>query len=397
MRRSRPSLLVVVQRYGDVAGGAEAHARMLVQRLRKHVDVEVATTTARDYWTWDGDQFLPGEDAVDDVVVHRFPVRGGRARDFRVREWHAQDPNRSLADERAFLRAQGPVVPDLLEFLFQRGRDFDHVLFFTYIYYPTVYGLPLVPERAVLVPTAHDEWALRLTAYRALFHAARAIAFNSAEERELVHRLFANRRIPHEVVGVGVDAAADASAERFRAKHGLEGPLLFYLGRIVESKGCDQLFEFFARWKDEDRARRATLVVAGRAEMAIPRRDDVRHLGYLADDEKFDAYAACDAFVLPSPMESLSIVTLEAWAMGKPVVCREVCDVVREMSRRANAGLWYRTYPEFAEVLDLVFSNRALGERLGDNGRAFVGRTYTWPIVVEKYLDLFAEVRSRNA
>lgn len=396
MPERRPSLLVVAQRYGDVAGGAEAHARMLVRRLTAHLEVEVATTTARDYWTWDGDGFLPGEDAVDGVVVHRFPVRAGRARDFRVREWRAHLPDRSLADERAFLRAQGPVVPDLLEFLFARGRHYDHVLFFTYIYYPTAYGLPLLPERAVLVPTAHDEWALRLAAYRALFHAARAIAFNSVEERDLVHRLFGNRRIAHEVVGVGVDVP-DASAGRFRATHGLGGPLLFYLGRIVESKGCDQLFEFFARWKDEDRSRRGTLVVAGRAEMAIPKREDVRHLGYLSDDEKFDAYAACDAFVLPSPMESLSIVTLEAWAMGKPVVCREVCEVVREMSRRANAGLWYGSYAEFAEVLDLLLGDRALGERLGRSGRAFVDRTFTWPIVVEKYLDLLAEVRARNA
>ncbi len=388
-------LLVVVQRYGDVAGGAEAHARMLVRRLAPHLDVEVATTTARDYWTWDNG-FLPGEDAVDGVRVWRFPVRGGRSRDFRLREARAQFADHSLSDERAYLRAQGPVVPDLLDFLFRRGREYDYALFFTYIYYPTVYGLPLLPERAILVPTAHDEWALRLTAYRALFHAPRAIAFNTVEERDLVHRLFANRRVPHDVVGVGVEVPAEASAERFRARHGLDGPLLFYLGRIVESKGCDQLFDHFARWRDADPSRRATLVVAGRAEMAIPERADVRHLGYLSDEEKFDAYAACDAFVLPSPMESLSLVTLEAWAMGRPVICRAECEVVREMSRRAEAGLFYRSYAEFAEILDLLVADWMLRERLGANGREFVGRNYTWPIVVEKYLDLFAEIRARN-
>src|SRR5439155_1571522 len=80
----------------------------------------------------------------------------------------------------------------------------DHVLFFTYIYYPTVRGLPLVPERAVLVPTAHDEPALDLAIYEPVFHAPRAIAFNTEEERALVHARFRNERVPSDILGVGV-------------------------------------------------------------------------------------------------------------------------------------------------------------------------------------------------
>jgi hypothetical protein len=199
--------LVVAQRYGDVAGGAETHARQVATRLADAgLGVEVATTTARDYWTW-ANEFAAGEDRVDGLRVRRFRVAAGRAADFRRAERAAFAEGHSLADERRFIDAQGPVVPDLLAFLASEGRAYDHVLFFTYIYYPTAYGLPLVPDRAVLVPTAHDEPAIRLTSYRALFHAARAIAFNTDEERAMVQRLFRNARVPNEVVGVGVDIA----------------------------------------------------------------------------------------------------------------------------------------------------------------------------------------------
>ncbi len=392
---TRPSLLVVVQRYGDVAGGAEAHARMLVGRLRPHVDVEVATTAARDYWTWEN-EFTAGLTWVDGVPVRRFPVAKRRARFFHSYERRAFGGSHSLADELAFLDAQGPVTPELAEFLFRHGREYDHVLFFTYIYWTTVFGLPIVPERALLVPTAHAEPAIGLTMYRRVFHLPRAIAFNTDEERAMVHRRFANARVPNDVVGVGVDAPADASAERFRTSHGLEGPLLLYVGRIVESKGCVELFDLWQRWRARSGAR-ATLVLAGHREMAIPERDDVRYLGQIDERDKWDAYAACTALLVPERLQSLSLVTLEAWAAGRPVVCPANAPVLASMSRRAGAGIPYRSLPEFAEICELLVERPDVGARLGGCGRAFVERTYTWPVVVEKYLDLFAEVSARNA
>ncbi|MGH2500659.1 MAG: glycosyltransferase family 4 protein [Candidatus Limnocylindria bacterium] len=391
----RTSLLVVIQRYGDVAGGAEAHARMLVRRLAPHCDIEVATTTARDYRTWEN-AFTAGLDALDGVRVRRFPVLRRRARDFRLREHRAFAGGHTLADERAFIEAQGPYAPELLEHLLRRGRDFDCVLFFTYIYYPAVYGLRLVPERAVLVPTAHDEPAIGLTLYRQLFHAARAIAYNTDEERAMVQRRFANSRIPGEVVGVGVDVAGDARAERFRERYGIEGPLFLYLGRVVQSKGCVELLDFWQRWRSSAGATPATLALLGHLEMEVGAQGDLRVLGQVSDEDKHDAIAACAALIVPSRLESLSLVTLEAWAMGRPTVCSAASPVLASMTRRARAGLPYRSFAEFGEICEVLASRPELGARLGAAGAAFVQRTYTWPAVVGKYLDLFAEVRARN-
>ena len=393
--RDRPSLLVVVQRYGDVAGGAEAHARMLANKLKPHLDVAVATTTALDYWTWEN-ALTAGIAQVDGVPVQRFPVAKPRARAFHSYERRAFATDHTLASELAFLEAQGPVAPELAEHLRRHGRDYDHVLFFTYIYWTTVFGLPLVPERAMLVPTAHDEPAITLAMYRRVFHLPRAIAYNTDEERAMVERRFANARIPNEIVGVGIDAPPAAIPDRFRSQHGIDGPYFLYLGRIVQSKGVDALLEHWATWRSHATAP-ATLVLAGHQEMPISPRADVRSVGTIGDDEKWDAYAGATALLVPEAFQSLSLVALEAWAMGRPVIAPASSNVLASMSRRASAGLTYRGTAEFAEICELLLEKPRIGDRLGRCGREFVARTYTWPVVVDKYLDLFAEVRARSS
>ena len=393
---SGPSLLVVVGRYGDVPGGAEAHARSVVRHLKDELDIEVATTTATDYRTWRSD-LTAGLDRVDGVTVRRFPVERPRAWDFKRHERRAFRAGHTLADERAFIQAQGPYVPELLEFLFRRGREYDHILFFQYIYYPTVLGLPLVPERAALVPTAHEEAAIGLTSYKPVFLAPRAIAYNTEEERRMVWRRFHNERVPNEIVGVGIEVAPHRDPERFRAAFGIEDAYLLYVGRIVESKNMAELFRNFTLWRRISARNDVTLVLVGDAEMRIPRDPAIRHVGRLGDRDKWDAVAGCAALVMPSLLESLSLVTLEAWAAGRPVVVSARSPVLASMTRRSRGGLAYASPAEFAEMCELLVGDRAVGDRLGAEGARFVASTYTWPRVVETYIDLFAELRTRLA
>ena len=211
----------------------------------------------------------------------------------------------------------------------------------------------------------------------------------------MVHRVFRNARIPNEVVGVGVDLPEDRRPDRFRERHGIEGPYFLYVGRIVESKGMPELFDHWARWQDRAQ-RKATLVLMGHREMEIPQRADVRYLGPLPDEDKYDAFEGCEAFLMPSRLESLSIVTLEAWACARPVVVSAASPVLASMGRRAGAGIPYASGAEFAELCELLVERPDLRDRLGRRGATFVRGTYTWPAVVEKYLDLFAEVAARG-
>ncbi len=131
--------------------------------------------------------------------------------------------------------------------------------------------------------------------------------------------------------------------------------------------------------------------------MAVPKTSGIVHLGRLPEQDKWDALAGCAAFVMPSLLESLSLVTLEAWAAGRPVIVDARSPVLAGMARRARAGLAYRSSAEFAEICELLMDDPTIGDRLGRSGAEFVATTYTWPRVVETYIDLFAEVRARLA
>ena len=262
-------VLIVVQRYGpEVVGGSEGHARVVASRLARSHHVEVATTNAADYWTW-APYYPSGTSELDGLKVHRFPVTEGRDPEFKAFESRVLNGEHALADEDEWLRRQGPHCPALLEFLKDDGERYD-------AYEPTARGVPIVPERAALISTAHDEAPLRLAPYRALFQLPRAFGFLTPEERDLVHHTFRNEHIPHETLGLGLDAPGAYDLAGFRAAHQLEGPLVLYLGQVSEGKGCDDLIAAWIAYRSRPNPRPATLVLAGTVRMELPDRRDIR-------------------------------------------------------------------------------------------------------------------------
>jgi glycosyltransferase involved in cell wall biosynthesis len=383
-------LAVVVQRYGaDTSGGAELHARYIAERLARHAGVEVLTTCARDYVTWQNE--LPaGESQVNGIRVRRFPVsRPRRAEEFgRWSDVVFHHPH-SVADELHWLTSEGPTSPALIRHIRGVAADFDYFLFFSYRYYHAWHGVRAVPGKAVLVPTAERDPALGLSIFQPVFRGARAVMYNSPEERALIEHISGrSRQRPGVVVGVGSDIPERTQPWRFRKKFHLSRRFAVCIGRIDENKGCRELFDYFARYAvvypDG-----LDLVLIGSAHMPIPRHPRIRHLGFLSDADKFDGLAAADLLVIPSRYESLSMVTLEAWALGKPVLVHGSCDVLRGQTVRANGGLYYEDFDEFAEALYRLDGTGPLGVVLGRHGREFFRRHYTWPVIERKYLDLF--------
>jgi glycosyltransferase involved in cell wall biosynthesis len=386
-------LAVVVQRYGaDINGGAELHARYIAERLSRHASVEVVTTCARDYVTWKNE--LPaGVEQVNGISVRRFPVAHERKpHDFGRRSYRVFEKRHSIGDELGWLESEGPASPALVDYVERAARDLDFVILFSYRYYHAWHLARRVPEKAVLVPTAERDATIGLSIFGPVFRGVRALMYNSPEERAMIQAAAGNTSVPGVVVGVGSDVPERTDAERFRRTFKMRRPFAIYIGRIDQNKGCGELFAHFQRYAAAF-PRGMDLVLIGSAVMEVPKHPRIHHLGFLDDRDKFDALAASDLLIMPSYFESLSMVALEAWALGKPVLANGRCDVLRGQCIRSNAGLYYDSYEEFVEALFSLESNGPLNARLGRNGRDFFKRQYAWPVIERKYLEMFDQLK----
>ena len=428
----------IIQRYGtEILGGSEYHCRLVAERMATRHQVDVLTTCAREYTTWKN-EYPEGTDRIRGVNVRRFA--NARTRDLTsfnaLSDWIFNYPH-TREDELRWLEEQGPWCPALLEYLQRSHQHYDVLVFFTYLYAPTVLGLPIAPGKSILVPTAHDEPAIHLSIYRELFSAANAVAFNTESEKAFLTRTFEIRTLVDEVVGCGVDlldvdgqgkprrgvdapldgplvpeGEADLTStvkdgvargrrgrgprverpsgdrrhgfgEAFRRRHRLFGQVALYGGRIDPGKGCEELFEYFAAYREAGGA--ATLALMGAKLMPIPETPWIRFAGMLPEVERLQALDAADVVIVPSPLESLSLLALEAMAMGTPVLCNARADVLVEHCRRSNAGLYYADRDEFVEGLSLLMADARLRDAMGRNGRAYVQEHYRWDVILGKY------------
>ena len=336
-------LAFVIQRYGlEVNGGAEMHCRLLAERLAKRHQVEVFATRALDYLEWKN-HYPEGTEVVNGIPVHRHTVKRTRnARVFASLSNVCFHESHTREEEEAWVRENGPFSPALVKAV-ARSRDrFDRFLFYCFRYYQSYHGLPAVRDRAILVPTAEEDPAIQLGIMRPFFSLPRGIVYLTPEEQTLVEDASGNRSVPSVVIGSGLDLPPADPALDFRAKHGLRRPFVLYVGRIDKNKGCVTLFAYFRKFREET-GQDVDLVLAGRSVVQVPDDAHVRHVGFITEQEKVAALRQCALLVMPSPYESLSVITLEAWRLGVPVLANARCKVLMGQCLRANGGLFYQT------------------------------------------------------
>jgi glycosyltransferase involved in cell wall biosynthesis len=379
-------LALVIQRYGDtVTGGSESLARAVAERLVPRDTVTVLTTCARDYVTWRNE--LPaGRETVAGVEVLRFAVEEERdlAAFNRFSDTlYAGAPTREAEEE--WLRRQGPYCPALVRHLEEHAADFDAILFFTYLYYPTVRGVQVRPHRSVLVPTTHDEPPLRFSIYRDVFAAAGGFVFLTPPEAALVHARFAVGDRPMTVAGIGVDAPqAPPDAEAFARRHGLTRPYVLCAGRIDAGKGCAEMVDHHAHYRAAH-PDGPDLVLIGTLAMPLPDAPWVRYLGRVSEEDKAAAMAGALAIVCPSPFESLSIVLLEGFAVGTPGLVNARSPVLLDHCLRSNGALWYEDALEYGGALDVLGRDARVRAALARSGRDYVAREYAWDTILARW------------
>jgi glycosyltransferase involved in cell wall biosynthesis len=373
-------LACVVHRFGpEIAGGSEAHCRAIAEHLAAVHDVTILTTCARDHITW-RNEYPEGASEFGPLHVRRFRV----ARERSLNRFHdisavVFSGGASAGDQEQWFRENGPESPQLLEFLERHGREFDRVLFWSFRYYQSFFGLPLVADRAVLVPTAEEDPVIRLGILDNYFARPRAYLFLTPEEETLVSLQCSTPLPPSAVIGVGLDPAR-AAADGTLPAPGIRSPYVLYLGRVDPNKGCGTLLRFFAKRRLDG----VPLVLAGPANMPVPDDPLVKKLGFVDAAAREALITHARALIVPSPYESLSMVLLEAWNHGIPALVNGRCRVLKGQALRANGALYYHNYDEFARGLELLLGEPELARDLGAQGLRYVEREYRWPTVMAK-------------
>lgn len=396
-RASSKRVAFVVQRCGpEVNGGAEQLCLEVARRLAQNWPVELLTTCALDSKSW-ANHYSPGIDDRAGVAIRRFPVTVPRDFDSFSR-WtlHIRDHRQvtSIAEQEAWMNAQGPVSEHLEEYIRRHRDEYDAFVFFTYIYATTYRVLTLVQDKSVLLPLDDGDWTLQLSLWDRFFTRPRRFIFNTPEEESRVRHRFPDTVLSGHVLGAGVDPPTSLDPEAARKAFQLPEHYLLYVGRIDPMKGCDEMFYHYLVWRETTGDRRP-LVLLGRAATAIPDHPAIRALGFVDEQTKWNLLAGCDALIMPSPFESLSMVLLEAWSVGKPVLVNGGCEVMVGQCRRSNGGLWYNNSEEFCVALQWILEKE--GDRLGRQGRQYVECHYSWDRIVQGYMDTINQLSAPTA
>jgi glycosyltransferase involved in cell wall biosynthesis len=391
----------IVQRYGqEVSGGAEYHCRLLAERLTPYYNVTVITNCAVDYEDWDN-YYQPGRDELNGVEIirfkndsKRFPEKYDQCSNIlKEKRYNSKGWRKimyrllDLFDGKSLKRARhewfrvvGPFCPDLISFLEKRHTDYDKLIFFTYLYYPTAMGIDVAPRKSILIPTAHDERDIYLPIFKNVFTKPSHILYNSHWEKAFVERMFHNSRIPNQVVGVGVEKPGLFAAKEDVKQVDFNDPYFVYIGRIEPDK-IGNMIEYFLAYKTQYPSD-TKLVLIGKGSLQIEPHPDIITLGFVSEHIKNTVLINARGLIIASRFESLSIVTLESMAAGVPVIASDESEVLKTHIQMSQAGFIYKTQDHFNHALEYL--RDPPDQAMQNKGREYVEKNYSWPQVLKK-------------
>jgi glycosyltransferase involved in cell wall biosynthesis len=396
---------LLVPRYGEeVVGGTEHWLRELCEHLVADRDwsVEVFTTCAKSAATW-ADEYPPATTVEAGVTVHRYRSVSGRNAEYLHQLPRLQrDPTAFTEAEAAeYVRLVGPVCPDATAAAgtaVQDGRC-ELIAVTPYLYWPTVTAVPRLRGRVIFHGAAHDEPELYLPLMRPVFESVGGFAFNSFSERALVERNFGVGHLPSSVIGNAVDeGSGDPAAARQALGLERHEPFVLCVGRVERAKGATALAAMWDLYVERSRARAAgapRLVLLGPEHEPIHAGPEVLRAGRQPEAVKWGALAACDLLVAPSAQESFSLVVLEAWLAGRPVVVNGRCGPTVEHCRRSGGGIWFDGYGDFEAGIDRLRSDPALRDELAAGGAAYTRDAFAWPRILDRYEALADRILAR--
>ena len=370
----------VLGRYGaSILGGAEILARNLAKEAVRHGwDVEVWTTCAAEYVTWEN-VFPEAVTFEDGLVVRRFEVDPWNQSYFhglnRYMQRHADLPIELQYD----WIASGPHSAGLNLHVKREARNFDAIITMPYLGSFTYDASWLAADNAIVWPCLHQEIFAHMEPFRVLLESVKGVVYLSPEEARFANEDLGLKVARSSVIGSGV-ALEPFTSEVVQFD---ESPYLLYIGRLDHHKNIELLYEFVRRYTN--RGGKLRLIVAGEGACKPPVRPEFEYLGPISDSEKSLLMANALATCQPSANESFSLVIMESWLARRPVIVWSGCEVTRGHAQRSKGGLWFGNYAEFEGVVDWFLENEEASSRMGLNGFRYVNENFTWDRVFSRF------------
>jgi len=375
-------IALVITRCGpDIFAGAEKLVFDLGKRLSEIFEVEILTTCAKDAATWKN-HYKKGTTMYDKLKITRFPVDNERDSNYVALSRYLEKNNSDLSKGLEFVNCMGPVCNSFLTYIKKNYEKYDFFIFFGYLYWLSFFGLPLVKEKSIFFPQAHDEpWAC-FKIYDQVFENASSFLFQTRSEKSFVEKRFGTDSKISMIVGHGVELPSHKSKNKLRK---LPENYVLYIGRINEGKGCQLLSDYFNRYSDIHDTD-LKLIILGDEEQKILNSCAIVFEN-LSEEEKHILIGNCRVFIMPSYFESLNVSCLESMLHKKPILVNGKCDVLKEHCLIGQSGLYFTNYEEFSESLDLLLEDQNFSIKLGQNGENYVKENYNWDSTKKKYRD----------
>ena len=391
----------VIPWYSDtIPGGAEMELREVTAHLHSAgVPLEILTTCVKEFSSdWSVNFYKEGDDkTANGITVRRFKAKKRDTAAFdsvnlKFISGRAVTPE----EEEIFLREMVNST-DLYDYMAEHKDEYGLFVFIPYMFGTTYYGAAVCPEKSVLIPCFHDEPYAYMNKFRELFPKTAGMVFNAAPEAELAERLYGFSKSGTKTItmGIGMDTSIEGNPQEFREKYGISEPFILYAGRKDEGKNVHTLVKYYSEYIKR-RDTELKLVLIGGGDIALPREltenGRITDLGFVDIQDKYNAQAAAEFLCQPSKNESFSLVIMESWLCGRPVLVHEGCEVTKRFASDSNGGLYFSDYFEFEGCTDYFLSHCEKSAIMGQNGKEYVKSNFDWDVIVEKYIRFFKEI-----
>lgn len=387
--------------YGeDIPGGAEAELRNLIKHLHMAgLELEILTTCVKDFKSnWSINYHQEGFEEVNNIPVWRFRVRERNTKLFDKVNYKLMHNIPITYEEEKIYFDEMIYSPGLFDYIAKHKDEYHCFVFIPYMFGTTFWGSKICPEKSVLIPCLHDESYAYMEHIKEMFTSVKGVIFHAQPEYELANNIYDLKQVKTAVLGEGIDTDFTYDADRFRTKYNIRRPFILYAGRKDKGKNVHILIEYFKKFKVANKNIDLDLVLLGGGEIEIPLdvQKNIHDLGFVSNQDKYDAHAAATVFCQPSTNESFSIVIMESWVTGRPVLVHSECAVTKHFSISSNGGLYFGNYEEFEECLKFFINNEQVANKMGELGKRFVFKNFSWDVIIKRYTSFLKTITNED-